>query len=196
MEYNASATKYLFWFVETRETARLLNAHTMEEVRDIVIEDNLYQQKSEDRLKNEFGCIRSRLEALPEDLRKMMVTADIKTAKLIAFIGCMASDQLLFDLMYEVFRNKLFLGGTEITDADLNIFFKDKQEQNEKVAAITDTSIKKLKQVYSKYMFEAGILTGTTNQKVIVKPYIDPDLRFALKQNAMDKYLAALTGER
>ena len=196
MEYNASATKYLFWFVETRETARLLNAHTMDEVRDIVIEDNLYQQKSVDRLKNEFGCIRLRLEALPEALRKMMVTADINTAKLIAFVGCMASDQLLFDLMYEVFRNKLFLGGTEITDADLNIFFKDKQEQNEKVAAITDTSIKKLKQVYCKYMFEAGLLTGKTNQKIIAKPYVDPDLKFALKQNAMEKYLAALTGER
>ncbi len=196
MEYNASATKYLFWFVETRETARLLNAHTMDEVKDIVIEDNLYQQKSADRLKNEFGCIRSRLEALPEDLRKMMVTSDINTAKIIAFIGCLASDKLLFDLMYEVFRDKLFLGGTEITDADLNIFFKDKQDQNEKVAAITDTSIKKLKQVYSKYMFEAGLLTGKASDKKIVKPYIDPDLRFALQKNAMEKYLAALTGER
>ena len=196
MEYSASATKYLFWFVETRETARLLNAHTMDEVRDIVIQDNLYQQKSDDRLRNEFGCIRSRLEALPEDLRKMIVTADIKTAKLITFIGCMAADRLLFDLMYEVFRDKLFLGGTEISEADLNIFFKNKQDQNEKVAKITDTSIKKLKQVYSKYMFEAGLLTGKTTEKIIVKPYIDPDLKYALKQNAMEKYLAALTGER
>ena len=196
MEYSASATKYLFWFVETRETARLLNAHTMDEVRDIVIQDNLYQQKSDDRLRNEFGCIRSRLEALPEDLRKMIVTADIKTAKLITFIGCMAADRLLFDLMYEVFRDKLFLGGTEISEADLNIFFKNKQDQNEKVATITDTSIKKLKQVYSKYMFEAGLLTGKTTEKIIVKPYIDPDLRYALKQNAMERYLAALTGER
>ncbi len=196
MEYSASATKYLFWFVETRETARLLNAHTMDEVKDIVIQDNLYQQKSDARLRNEFGCIRSRLEALPEDLRKMIVTADIKTAKLVTFIGCMAADRLLFDLMYEVFRDKLFLGGTEISDADLNIFFKNKQDQNEKVAAITDTSIKKLKQVYSKYMFEAGLLTGKTAEKTIVKPYIDPDLKYALKQNAMERYLAALTGER
>lgn len=196
MDYNASATKYLFWFVETRETARLLNANSMDEIRDIVISDNLYQQKSEARLKNQFGCISRRLEALPEELRKMMVTSDINTAKIIAFIGCMASDKLLFDLMYEVYRNKLFYGGTEITDADLNIFFKDKQEQNEKVAAITDTSIKKLKQVYCKYMFEAGLLTGKVTEKIIAKPYIDQDLRFALQRNAMEKYLVALTGER
>lgn len=196
MEYNASATKYLFWFVETRETARLLNAHSMDEVRQIVIEDNLYQQKQESRLINEFGCIRSRLESLPEELRRMIVTSDINTGKLITFIGCMASDKLLFDLMYEVYRNKIYLGETSLTDADLNIFFKDKQDQNEKVAAITDTSVKKLKQVYCKYMFEAGLLTGKVSEKTINKPYIDPDLRFALQRNAMDRYLVAITGER
>ena len=98
--------------------------------------------------------------------------------------------------MYDVYRRKIYLGEPTLTDADLNIFFKDKQDQNEKVAAITDTSVKKLKQVYSKYMFEAGLLTGKISDKQVNKPYIDPDLRFALQRNAMDKYLAALTGEK
>ena len=196
MEYNASATKHLFWFVETRETARLLGNNSMDEVRQIVIDENLYQQKNESRLINEFGCIKKRLEALPEELQRMMVTADLGTGKLIAFIGCMASDRLLFDLMYEAYRQKLYLGEATISDADLNIFFKDKKDQNEKVAAITDTSVKKLKQVYCKYMFEAGLLTGKVTEKQLSKPYIDPDLRFALQRNAMDKYLAALTGEK
>ena len=127
MDYNASATKYLFWFVETRETARLLLNKPIDEVKKIVIEDNLYQQKSESRLRNEFGCIKKRLEALPEQLIRMMVTSDINTGKLIAFVGCMASDRLLFDLMYEVYRQKVYMGEPNITDADLNIFFKDKQ---------------------------------------------------------------------
>ena len=52
MEYSASATKHLFWFVETRETARLLGTKSMDEVRQNVIEDNLYQQKSKSRLVN------------------------------------------------------------------------------------------------------------------------------------------------
>lgn len=196
MDYNASATKHLFWFVETRETAKLLEIHSMDEVKQIVIENNLYHQNAKSRLVNEFGCISKRLEALPEELRKMMVTSDINTGKLIAFVACMASDKLLFDLMYEVYRNKIYLGETNLTDADLNIFFKDKQDQNDKVAAITDTSVKKLKQVYCKYMFEAGLLNGKISEKIIAKPYIDPDFRFALQQNSMDRYLAAITGER
>ena len=196
MKYNASAVKHLFWFVEAKETARLLNAYTMDEVREIIIEENIYQQKQESRLINEFGCIRKRLEALPDDLVKMMVTADLATAKIINFIGCMAADPLLFDLVYEVYREKLYMGGTNITDPDLNIFFKDKQDQNDKVAAISDVSIKKLKQVYSKYMMEAGLLSGTVSEKKIEKLYIDPDLKYLLQVNAMDKYLNALTGER
>lgn len=124
----------------------------------------------------------------------MMVTEDIHTGKMIAFIGCMASDRLLFDLIYEVYRKKLYLGERNITDADLNVFFKDKQDQNEKVASITDISIKKLKQVYSKYMFEAGLLTGKVSEKQVVKPYIEPELQSALMRNGMEKYLAGLTG--
>lgn len=64
MEYSASATKHLFWFVETGETTRLLGNHSMDEVKQIVIDENLYQQKSNSRVINEFGCIRKRLEAL------------------------------------------------------------------------------------------------------------------------------------
>ena len=196
MEYNASATKHLFWFVETRETARLLGNHSMDEVRQIVIDNNLYQQKSESRLINEFSCIRSRLESLPEELQGMIITADINMGKLITFIGCMASDQLLFDLMYDVYRRKIYLGEKNLSDADFNIFFKDKKDQNERVAAFTEPSIKKLKQVYSKYMFEAGLLTGTIFEKQICKPYIDPDLRFGLQRNSMDRFLAVLTGDQ
>ena len=196
MEYSVSATKQLFWFVETRETARLLANHSWEEVRQIVIDDNVYQQKSQDRLKNEFGYIKKRLEALPEDLRHMLIMSDINTGKLVAFVGCMASDRLLFDLMYEMYRKKLYLGEEHVTDADLNIFFKDKQDQNDKVAAITDGSIKKLKQVYSRYLIEAGLLSDSSKKWTIIRPYIDPDLASALKYNAMNKYLVTLTGER
>lgn len=62
------------------------------------------------------------------------------------------------------------------------------------MASITDSSIKKLKQVYSKYMFEAGLIAGKVSEKQIVKPYIEPELRSALMRNGMKKYLAGLTG--
>ena len=53
MEYSASSVKYLLWFVETRETARMLKGHSPEEIRNIVLEENTYQQKDRSRIINE-----------------------------------------------------------------------------------------------------------------------------------------------
>lgn len=150
MEYNASATKHLFWFMETRETAKLILSEDMERVRQRVIDENLYNQKSHSRLINEFACIKGRLLALPKEIIRMLTECDIKTGKLIVFIACMAADRLLFDMMYELYRQKVYLGEGNITEGDLNLFFKNKGEQNEKVAGISEASIKKLKQVYCK----------------------------------------------
>ena len=194
MEYSAGNVSNLFWFVETKETVRLLSNLSMDEIAGKVASENLFQQKDMKRAKRQFNVIRKRLESLPDELAAMIATADIRTSKLIVFIGCMATDRLLFELIYEVYRDKLHMGGTHISDADLNIFFKNKQDQSEKVAGMSDNSIKKLKQTYCKYMFEAGLLGGKIAEKNVVKPYIEPVLKDALKKNAMDKYLAALSG--
>ena len=195
MEYSAGNVSNLLWFVETRETARLLSDRTIEEVAEKAVNDNIYQQKDLKRAKRQFNVIRKRLEALPDSLIGLITSSDINTAKLIVFIGCMATDRLLFELVYEVYRDKLFMGEEMLTDADLNVFFKNKQDQSEKVAGMSDASIKKLKQTYCKYMFETGLLTGKVTERKIVRPYIEQELRDELQKNGMGQYLAALTGK-
>lgn len=197
MEYSAGSVKYLLWFMETKETVRLLQNHSMEEVRDIVIKENIYQQKTEDRIKSEFGCIKRRIEAAPEELMALLLTTDLNTAKLITLISAMASDRMLFELVYELVREKLHLGDSEFKEADLNIFFGRKQEQDEKVAKWTEATIKKLKSTYTKFLMEAGLITiNEDKSKRIVKPYIEDELRTILINNDMRDYLCALTGEQ
>lgn len=197
MEYSASSVKYLLWFVEMRETIRLLQDHSMEEVRQIVIDQNIYQQKAQSRIVNEFGCIKRRIEALPEELTSFMLQTDINTAKIIALIGAMAADRMFFELMYEVYREKLRLGDEEFKDSDLNIFFSAKATQDQTVASWTEATVKKLKGTYAKFLVEAGILRKVSYRgKEVVRPYIDLELRDILLRNKMDKYLFALTGEQ
>ena len=197
MEYSASSVKYLLWFVEMRETIRLLQDHSMEEVRQIVLDENTYQQKARDRIVNEFGCIKKRIDALPTELTMFMLKTDINTAKLIALVGAMAADSLFFELMYEVFREKLRLGEEDFKDSDLNIFFSVKEMQSQIVAGWTEATRKKLKSTYTKFLIEAGLLreVGYRDRKV-VRPYIDQDLREILLRNHMEKYLFTLTGEQ
>jgi hypothetical protein len=197
MEYSAAGVKFLLWFVETRETIRLLQNHEMDEVKKIVVDQNIYQQKTQSRIISEFGYIKKRVLSIPKDLSNYMIRTDVNTAKLIALISAMATDRLLFELVYEVYRNKLRMGEGDFSDADLNIFFTDKIKQSDVIAAWTEATIKKLKQTYTKFLMEAGLLQKTNqSEKKVVKPYIEQELREILIRNNMDKYLYALTGER
>ena len=195
MEYSAAGVKYLLWYVETKETAKLMQTHNWKEIHQLAIEEIIYQQKATARAQSEFGCIKKRLEALPEDLIQKMITADIQTAKIITFISCMMTDRLLFEMMHEVYRNKIHYGETNISDSDLNIFIQNKREQSEKVESFSDATVKKLKQVYTKYMLEVGLISGKPSERIIAHPYIDTDVRMILMNNHMEQYLYALTGE-
>ena len=199
MEYSAGSVSKLFWYIETKETVKLLKNKGIDEVKDIVISDNLYQQKSEDRLNREFSVISKRIMSLPESLRYMISDADIMTSKLIVLISIMATDRLFFELMYEVFREKIRMEEETLKDSDLNVFFRSKQEQSDVCAKWTDSAIKKLKQTFQKYMLEAQLLKNSESsksEKIVIKPYIEQELRQGLMSNDMEKYLYALTGDK
>ena len=199
MEYSAGSVSKLFWYIETKETVKLLKDKSIDEVKEIVISDNLYQQKSEERLNREFSVISKRIMSLPESLRYMISDADIMTSKLIVITSIMATDRLFFELMYEVFREKIRMEEETLKDSDLNVFFRSKQEQSDVCAKWTDSAIKKLKQTFQKYMLEAQLLKNSESsksEKIVIKPYIEQELRQGLMSNDMEKYLYALTGEK
>lgn len=196
MEYSAGIVSKLLWFVETRETAKLLQENSYSKVERLVIENNLYQQNKLDRIRREFNCIKNRLQALPEELVKELIKTDISTAKIIVFISAMVTDLLLFEFVYEVYRDKLRMADYKLGDIDFNVFFTNKSKQSEKVAGWSDSAIAKIKQTYGRYLFEAGLIEGTKKNKKICRVYIDQDLRDMLMRNNMEKYLIAITGER
>ena len=199
MEYSAGSVSKLFWYIETKETVKLLKDKSLDEVKNLVISDNLYQQKSEDRLNREFSVISKRIMSLPESLRYMISDADIMTSKLIVLISIMATDRLFLELMYEVFREKIRMEEETLKDSDLNVFFRSKQEQSDVCAKWTDSAIKKLKQTFQKYMLEAQLLKNSESsksEKIVIKPYIEQELRQGLMSNDMEKYLYALTGDK
>ena len=161
MDYSASSVKYLLWFMETRETVRLRKDHAPEKVREMVIEENIYQQKDRRRIVEEYGCISRRIDAMPEKLCDLLLRADLGTAKLIVLISAMASDRLLL------------------------------------IAGWSESTIKKLKGTYTKFLLEAGLLRKEGGRtKKIVRPFIDQELRQLLLKESMARYLYALTGEQ
>ena len=197
MEYSAGNNSNLLWFVETKETIRMLQDADFEAVKEKIISENLYQQKAENRRARQFNCIYKRISALPESLQREIVKSDLQTAKLIVLISVMLTDRLFFELIYEVYREKLRYAEEEIKESDINIFFQAKADQNEKIAQWSEVGVRTLKQTYLKYMQEAGLLKSEEkDSKIVSKPYIEDRLRQELMANHMEKYLYALTGER
>lgn len=126
----------------------------------------------------------------------LFLQSDLSTQKLFALVAAMAYDTLFWDFVYEVIREKILLGICELSDSDVRIFFKDKQQQNEKVAKWTDATLVRLARCYKTMLYEAGIIDKANAVRKILRPILDPELERWLELNDMGVYIKALTGVR
>ena len=194
-EYSAGAVKMSFWFVEFRKVVHLLDeGKSMDEVKQLALNKNLFAAPTILRADQIFSTVSGRIKALDESFIPVFMTGDLATQKLVALIAAMAYDTLFFDFVYEVIREKLMLGSNELKDSDVRVFFKDKQQQNEKVAAWTDATLVRLGRCYKTMLYEAGVIDKAKSARKIFRPILDPELTRWLEKNDMAIYIKALTG--
>lgn len=194
-EYSAGAVKMSFWFVEFRKVVHLLDeGKSMDEVKQLALNKNLFAAPTILRANQIFSTVSGRIKALDESFIPVFMTGDLATQKLVALIAAMAYDTLFFDFVYEVIREKLMLGSNELKDSDVRVFFKDKQQQNEKVAAWTDATLVRLGRCYKTMLYEAGVIDKAKSARKIFRPILDTELTRWLEKNDMAIYIKALTG--
>ena len=194
-EYSAGSVKMSFWFVEFRKVVHLLDeGKSMDEVKQLALNKNLFAAPTILRANQIFSTVSGRIKALDESFIPVFMTGDLATQKLVALIAAMAYDTLFFDFVYEVIREKLMLGSNELKDSDVRVFFKDKQQQNEKVAAWTDATLVRLGRCYKTMLYEAGVIDKAKSARKIFRPILDPELTRWLEKNDMAIYIKALTG--
>lgn len=195
--YSAGMVKLSFWFLESKKMVALLNSGMeFDEIKKLNLESNIFAAPTQARAIQMYNTISTRLKALDRSLYSLFDQLDVSNQKLLVLISIMASDTLFFDFMYEVFREKLIIGMNEIADRDVNVFFKDKQSQNDRVAKWTDYTLKRLGDCYKTLLMEAGVLNKTTGQREIIRPLIDRSLESNLKKQNMDLYISIFQGIR
>ena len=196
-EYSASAVKQAFWFIEFRKVVELLDAgDNIEQIKYKAVNENLFAASTVLRANQIYNTVMRRIKSLNNSFVPLFMKSDLGTQKLFTLIATMAYDTLFFDFVYEVIREKMILGTDELTDSDVRVFFKDKQQQNEKVAGWTDATLKRLGSCYRTMLFEAGLIKKGRNTRKILRPVLDPEFVQWLKQNNMGAYVKALTGVR
>lgn len=198
-DYSAGAVKFSFWFMEFKKVVNLLNkGMTFPEIEELNKTDNIFGAPTEARAKTIYGKIKKRIEALDPSFVPIFVDSDASTQKMFCLAATLADDTLFFDFVYEIVREKMIIGNNELSDSDISIFFKDKQNQDEKVAGFYDNTLKRLGLSYKTMLFEAGMLDDNqfSSTRKILKPILDPMIRNWLMDFGYGPIVKALEGIR
>ena len=122
--YNASAVKHCFWFQEFRKTIELLESgSSLEEIKTLCETENIFDCATPARARQIYHVVSARVRSLDSSFYPVFMRGDLSTKKLTALIAPMANDTLLFDLVYEVIRDKLVIGVQEFSSGDVRAFF-------------------------------------------------------------------------
>lgn len=193
--YSAGLISQSFWFIEMKKLIKLIDDGKSEkEIKKICIEENLFGAVKEYRAKRIYGYLWNRVKNLDQSLIGLFANSDLATQKLINLVSILKGDRLFFEFLFEVYREKSILGVPSLENADVNIFFKNKEIQSDDVAAWTDVTKKKLCATYLNFMVDANLLTVIDKQKTITPPILDIALQRYLEASGSGAIVKAITG--
>lgn len=194
-QYSSGLVSESFWFIELKKIMKFrYEGKSWDYIRDLCLNENLLGISKEYRAKRIYGYLKNRVEALDDGLIDLFVDCDLGTQKIINIIAIAKKNRLFFEFLYEVYREKVILGTIELTDSDINIFYKNKQDQDEGMSKWTDVTLKRLRSAYMNFLTDAGLLTVIDKQKKITPPILDITLENYLKDKGEIQIVKAITG--
>lgn len=194
-KYSAGLVSQSFWFVEFKKVIKLLNeGKTEKEIKELCIHDNFFGAINENRAKRMYGYIWNRVKRLDDTMIHLFETSDLTTQKLINLIAILLGDRLFFEFIFEVYREKMIIGTDELSDFDLNIFFKNKEVQSDDVATWIDRTKKRLGSAYFNFMIDANLITVVDKKKMITPPVLDITLERYLEASGNETLVKAIKG--
>ena len=191
-EYKASLTREQFLFYEIRVVAKLrMQGETSDGSLKKVLEDNLFQFPTERMIASIFQTCQRRLDALESDkLVDEIAFGSVEDAKLINLYAMMRDNRIVWDFMVSVIGEKYRTQDYELTSSDLNMFFLHLQEQNDQIAAWSDNTVRKIKQVLKRCLLECGYLESA--KSTLLTPIFPCRMLIeAIRQNRDTEALAA-----
>lgn len=160
------------------------------QLKEQVIDNNIFQVKTELRKGEIASVILSRLNVLDDYLIKQITEADIDTSKIIVLYAIMKTDRLFYEFMNEVFCEKIAYQDLALTNPDFNTFFEGKRQQSDRVASWQEYTFYKLQQVYMRILSEAGLL----KKREILIPIINPDVLEHIRSSDGPRFINVLVG--
>lgn len=191
-QYKASITREQFMFYEMRATAKLLNEGLSdEEAISRIISENLFQYPTEKQTRSQALACLKRLHGMRDDtLVAAIATRPSETAKQVCLYAMMKYNRLVWDFMVTVIGEKYCNRDLSFSRRDLNVYFIRLQEQIDSVAAWSDTTVAKAKQVLLRVLIENEYL-NSTDATQLNPVWLDSELENAIRANHDEAMLPA-----
>lgn len=190
--YNGGLTREQFLFHEMRITAKLMSEGcTDAQVIEKIVQDNLFQFPTEKSVRNLARVCLRRLHAMNDDsLVTAIATQPSDAARQNCLYAVMKQNRLVWDFMITVIGEKYRQMDMSFGKIDVNAFLMRLQEQDDSVAAWSESTIKKIKSVLVSILVENGYLDN--NRSDTLNPVLlDRDLETAIRGNNDDAALPA-----
>ena len=154
--YIASITREQFMFHEMRVTAALMcQGGDDEQILEAIVAENLFQYPTEKMIRGQARACIKRLRSLSdESLVADIATQPVTVAKQLCLYAFMKQSHLVWDFMVTVIGEKYRSCNLNFSRMDLNVFFMQLQEQDNAVAAWSDSTIKRIKQILIRLLVE------------------------------------------
>lgn len=154
--YKAYVTREPFLFYEMRTTARVLSEGASDkEAAAKITTENLFQYPTEKSIGRMARACIVRLRNMNDDtLISAIANLPQDEAKQICLYALMRQHRLVNDFMITVIGEKYRQQDLSFGKMDMNVFFLRLQEQDDAVAAWSDTTIAKLKQILVRILVE------------------------------------------
>ena len=191
-QYKASITREQFMFYEMRTTAKLLmEGLSDEEAIHQILSENLFQYPTEKQIRSQALACLKRLHGLDDDsLVEMIATQSSDTAKQVCLYAMMRYNRLVWDFMLTVIGEKYRNRDMSFARRDLNVYFIRLQEQIDSVAAWSDTTVNKAKQVLLRILVENEYL-DSVNADHLNPVWLDRQLENAIRASHDEAVLPA-----
>ena len=184
MPYNGALTAEQFLFYEIRIVAKqYLEEKSIDEIIEYIQRDNLFQYPTEREVSRLTRACHKRLVALDnEKLVFELANAPVEVAKQINLYAMMRYNRLVREFMEGLIGEKYRQHDFSYTRKDINVFFSRLREQNDDIAAWSEQTIAKLKQVLTKCLIETEMLDSFRDHNL--NPiFISAELESGIREN-------------
>ena len=184
MPYNGGLTAEQFLFYEIRIVSKqYLEGKSLEEIIESIKRDNLFQYPTERKISKLARACHRRIIALGnEKLVYELANAPVEVAKQINLYAMMRYNRLVREFMTDLIGEKYRQQDFSYTKKDINVFFSRLREQNDDIAAWSEQTITKLKQVLTKCLIETDMLDSFRAHE-LNPVFISAELERGIREN-------------